>query len=272
MKRRELLKAAGAVAMVDVEAVGDGIVLSGDTEDDAGTDSEVLQWLPPLSAIPGEDPYDVLITRRFEDDALTDPALLGDAAVHVSLVSPQATVSIGIGADGGGHSLPDRGYWRAGDVEGRPLYARRDRHRNKVAVADSDAVVVGSGSEFPLVESLVRATVSRGRRPLHRTDTEVETAFDLLGSGTLVSVTPTPRLTGDDEDRPLVIGSKLRLRGATTAVRGVGVYPGERESAAAFADGCGLWTDPSDGANVAREGRALVYRDVVATDSLPVVP
>jgi len=282
MKRRDLLRAAGAATIVDFDALagkdGPDAVLSGD----AG--ARILDRLPPLVATPGDGAYDVTITREVDEEALLDPGLLGDADLHAALVAPLATASVGVGASAGGEvgeSLAARGYREVGTVSDRSLYARRSRHRATVVVPGPEDVVVVNGRDRAAAASFARASVSSAAS-LAGTHTAIATALDLLGEGDVVTIRPADSLasdgeepadgTGDAEQRPLVTASRIAVGTASGAVRDAAVYATAAESSAAL-DGPGPWPDPAvRPTTVTREGETLLRDQAVEVSALPLDP
>lgn len=274
MKRRDLLQAVGAATIVDVDA------LAGDDSTDRALTSEserrqLRRWLPPLSAVPDGRPYDVTVTRAADEEGLLDASLLGDADVHVGLVAPHATVSVGVGASATGDVEPlgDRGYEPVGTVGERSLYARRGRYGTTVALPGPDGVVVARGRDRRTAATFVRA-VPGSEDSLPETEPAVAAALDLLGDGDVVSLRPTAALLDQSSaDGPLVTGRRIATGASSDAVRDVAVYASAAESAAAAAAGSMPWSHLAVGpTTLSREGRALRRdrtRDETALGSEP---
>lgn len=200
------------------------------------------------------------MTRTADEEGLLDAALLGDADVHVALVAPYATVSVGVGASatGGVEPLGDRGYEPAGTVGERSLYARRGRYGATVALPGPDGVVVARGRDRHSAATFVRATAG-SEDSLPGTEPAVAAALDLLGDGDVVSLRPTAALASPGSaDGPLVTGRRIATGASSDAVRDVAVYASTAESAAAAADGSVPWSTLAVGpTTLSREGRVL---------------
>ncbi len=295
MKRREVLKASGLAAMVDVGAAarsaagrtGDAAA-GGDAEaggvDDAATGDTTLESflarLPPPDAPADGRGYDAAFARRFDADHLPDPELLAGADAHASLVAGRATVTLGFGGpdrEAAAEYLTGRGYRRDGRVAGRPVYERRGRRRHRTVLPTDDAVLVAAGPERRPAAALLDAVAGSERSASPwETHPPVRTAADLLAVGTAVGIElrpglAAPRVAGvlrsaGRAGRPLVAGQRLAVRGDRVAVRSVAIY------ATRTTAGRALRKRPPDGpgGTATRDGRAVV-RDatVPAADLLP---
>jgi hypothetical protein len=274
MRRRDLLKVTGLAAMADFGALEREAEAAGLAAGDA-THRGFVDRLPVPSRVHA-GPYRATLARRLDADVLREPDLFAGADAHAAVVAPQASLTVGLG--GGFHEAVDavesRGYSRSGTVAGRPLYVRRGRYRQRVVVTGRDVIVAGNGAELAPVESLARAVVSAAdagavaeRLPA------VDAALDRLGSGTVLSVSPTAAGQpggADGEDGasgPLATGERLWLRAPVARYRSVAVYPSPAAATTAIEDSAGP-AAVGDG-TVVREGRTVVRDRTVPTPELP---
>lgn len=276
MKRRDLLKATGLVAAIDFETVGQELDGGSVNTPQKEAYDEFLDRLPPLSRTPGGE-YDATFAKRLSADLLTEPKLFDGYDVHATLVSPRATLTIGLGsASGDGvDQLAEHGYSRSGDIADRPLHIRRDRHKSKLAVIDGETLLVGIGAEQESVAAVVSAAVeSPTSRPLHEINPAVEKALHYLGSGTVLTLSQSRlrsrigHAPGDGEPCPRVTGERLSLRDSEARFRTVAVYRTRADRIRACRG-----SEPSPESvgdiNLTANGRALVTDWIVPESALP---
>lgn len=268
VRRRDLLKATGLAAMVDLDALrgGDDGPLRAGIEEPAT--AAFADRLPLPARAPGGR-YRATLAPRLDADVLAEPALLAGADAHAAVVTPRASVTAGFGtaATTAADAAEERGYSRVGAVGGRPLHVRRDRYRQRAIVTGGDAILVGTGAELSPVESLVRAVASAADRgPTDERLAAVDSVLDHLGTGTVVSTSPAAA-DPDDDRSPLATGERLSVRPPDAHYRTVAVYP-SRAAATTVLEGTDRSATAGD-ATIIREGRALVRDETVPAPDLP---
>lgn len=227
LKRREVLKASGLAAVADIEA------LTGtDPEPEIGPDDRpyerFLDRLPAPAQVP-DGHYDATIARRLDEDVLAVPDALADADAHASLVTSRASLTMALGANdasAAADALLARGYQRTDDLAERPMYLRRGRYSQRVAVLDDDVVAIARGPEIEPAVSLAGAVSTPSAAAVEQRLPRVATVLDGLGSGAVVSVTSSTE--GPDTTRgtpqPVVTGECLTLRAPEARLRRAAVY------------------------------------------------
>jgi hypothetical protein len=267
MRRRELLKATGLAAVADLETVIERAE-SGRTVASAEQET-LLARLPAPAETPSD--YDVTVARRLDKDVLYAPELLAGADIHAVLLSPRATVTIGAGADPAAsgdsvNALERRGFDRAGTVEGRPFFVRRDRYRQRVALVDGGTVVLGRSSALEPVRSLVRAIAVPREGPLGERLPAAAEVHERLGRGAVLTLSPSGARSNGDGPHPLATGSRLALRAPVGRVRTVSVYESPVAGRVALDRASGAHPDT---ATVRRDGSVVVTDRPVPETDLP---
>lgn len=262
MKRRELLKTIGLAAAVNGESLQRDFDGSTDVSAETAAFENFLARLPAQSRIP-DDRYDATFARRLDNDFLPEPDLFAGSDAHGALVSPQVMLCVGLGRASDSslvNELENHGYSPGGHRDGRPLYIRRTRRRQRVAIPTGTALVVGSGVELESVVAFVRAVADPpDPRPLTEVEPAVRTVLDRLGSGTVLSISPKRQSAESDDvraarpPRPLATGERLSLFGGDARLRTVAVYTTRSACAAAKPA-----TSRCRTGNVSRVGRTLV--------------
>jgi hypothetical protein len=232
MRRRELLKATGLAAVADLEAVTASAEDGEPATPGEGERQDILARLPDPTETP-DGRYDVTVARRLDEDVLQAPELLADADAHASLVSSRVTLTMGLGVPSGASEPVDalrrRGFDRTGTVEGRPLFVRRGRYKQRVVLVDEGTVVLGRAAELAPIRSLVQSVAAPRTEPLAERLPAVAAVRERLGSGTVLSLSPSGGRSSGDAPEPVATGSRLALRAPGGRLRTVAVY----ESAAA---------------------------------------
>ena len=271
VSRREVLKASGLAAVADLEWVAD----TATTPTPSAAAAEALATRLPAPSRTPAGSYEVIGSRRLESSSLVAPALVGDADAHLSLVAPQATVTVGVGSTVDSDGLAAHGYRPATTPEGHQVFVREGRYRPRVAVAGDDAVVVGRGAASAPVAALVRAVATRRTVPLGERLPAAAAVLDRLGGGAVLSLTPAAGQAAtegwasvDGAPAPVATGERLTLLAAVPRVRSVAVYG----SASAGATAHEQLTRAAGRANgtIARDGRALVVDTTVPGIDVPV--
>jgi hypothetical protein len=262
MKRRELLKTIGLAAAVNGESLRRDVDGSTDLSAEVDPFENFLARLPAQSWIP-DDRYDATFAPQLDNDFLPDPDLFAGSDAHGTLVSPQVMLSVGLGRASDSslvNELEKHGYSPWGNRDGRPLYIRRTRRRQRVAIPSGTALVVGSGVELEPVAAFVRAVADPpDPRPITEIEPAVRTVLDRLGSGTALSISPKGQSAESDDVRaarppkPLATGERLSLSGGDGRLRTVAVYTTRSACAAAKPA-----TSRGRTGNVSRVGRTLV--------------
>lgn len=264
MQRRDLLKASCLAAVANLGAVAeaaDELSVPGTAEYQA-----LLARLPDPAATP-DGRYDATIARRLDEDILSNSELLAGAQAHASVISARATLTMGLGdvsQSATVDALERRGFERSDVIDGRPLYVRRSRYRQEVAVAGDGTVIVGRGSRLEPVTSLARTVAVPRKESLAERLPAVASVRDRLGPGAVLSVSPAGRRTPDGTPTPLATGHRLSLPSPDARLRTVAVF----ESAPAGRSATDRFS--TDESTVTRDGRAVVRDATVPGRDLPI--
>lgn len=269
--RRQLLKVAGLAGVTNLEALSERAPSARTVAPD-GTARETL--LPRLPA-PADTPdgrYDVVVTPQLDDDVLQAPGLLGDAEAHARVVSPRATLTMGLGVSSGPPALVARlerhGFERAEPVAGRPLLVRRGRYAQRLALVDDGTVVLGRSPSLSPVRSLARGVAVTRSTPVEERLPAVARLREHLGSGAVLSLSPSGAVSpSSGRSEPVATGDRLSLPASGARLRTVAVYGSRTAGEAAVANTAGpsstvdTWT--------ADDGRVVVHERPVPDEDLP---
>lgn len=270
IRRREVLKATGLAAIADLEAIAESAGRQTGQQDGAvHEDNEAfLTRLPAPSRTP-DGRYEATLARRLDEAVLAEPGLLADADAHMSLVSERAMVTVGLGGPSATTiSLEERGYQQIESIDGRSLYVRRGRYKQRVATANENAVVVGRGAEMAPVMSLVRAIAVPRSESLAERLPIVAEVRDCLGSGAVLSLSPAGRRSSHtDTPQPVASGKRLSLRASGARLRTVDVFASRAASKAALSGRNRL--SLTTNMQLARDGRTVIRDTSVHDIDLP---
>lgn len=290
MRRRGFLATAGALAGLEFDpaalAAAQGTAGAEDP-DLAG----LVARLPAPDALAAGGDVELAATRPV-DGAATLSGPIADAAAVGTVLAGRVGADVAVGVpdtDAVVDRLTAEGYERRSGRrrDGWRVFERRGGRRARVAAVGEDTAILAGGPLIGPVRADVEAVTAAldrhddGDRP-GRTATEADATrrrrrvLDRLGSGVHVAVDLDPGPTGGnarsskhsgrDEPTPVATGERHAVRGGTTVVRRVALFP----SAAAAHDAgtATLGVRPvalERSAEVRRRGRAIVRDAVVPT-------